>query len=194
MASKDHVLRALSGSHLRAIGKVAAQWSSLETSVLSAISDISQVSHHTVLVMIGTQGFRQWFEILRAVSGEHLLKRPKPLGALWSKIEPLQKRRNEVVHCNWMAPISLTPGIGLLGASYLPTPAAHEQARGYGISRSKAAPVMPIAFSAREMLSVAREIEAAERALNAWLRQWKKTRPIKGGRGLLESALPLDGS
>src|SRR2546423_694411 len=110
MSKKNYVLRALSDSHLRAIGKVAAQWSSLEFYILRAVAEIAHVEHETVLMMLAAQGFSSWCEILAALSGETTPK-PKPKTHKPTEIEAhltelgiLHAHRNKIVHCSWSAP------------------------------------------------------------------------------------------
>ena len=196
MASGDYVLRALSDAHLRAIGKVSAQWSSLESSIIWAISEVALVPHHTVLVMVGTQGVRPWFEILRSLSDDHLLPdRPTILGGLWTTVERLQGQRNAIVHCNWDAPMSVIENEdGGADVYYHPKPKSSNKAAGQGISRSKKAPVMEIAFTAKEMLKVAREIEEAQRVLLVWVFWWKKERQPAAVRKALASPPLLGGN
>lgn len=198
MASRDHVLRALSDAHLRAIGKVAAQWSSLEFEILRVISDISRVDQQTTMIMVAAQGFISWCELLKALSGD-VSPKPKPknntptaLESLVTAMGDLHRKRNNIVHCAWDAPYGITPGMGLIGMYPLPAPKAREQASGRGLKKRQADPVFPIAYSATEMLAIAREISKAETALLAWRHQWlqahaPKTEP-RIGPGLLAQA------
>lgn len=198
MASRDHVLRALSDRHLRAIGKVAAQWSSLEFNILHVISDISRVDQRTTMIMVAAQGFVSWCELLKALSGD-VSPKPKPknntptaLESLVTTMMDLHKKRNNVVHCSWDAPYGVTPGMGLFGMYPLPAPKAREQASGRGLKKRQADPVFPIAYSATEMLSIARDIRKAETALLAWSRHWLQAHAPKIepriGQGLLAQA------
>ena len=183
MAKRDYVLKALSDAHLRAIGKVAAQWSALEFAILRTISDVARTDHHTTLTMIAAQGFVSWCEILKAVSGD-VTPKPKPklntpteLESLVTTMTTLHKHRNNIVHCAWDAPFGITPGMGLLGIHDLPRPKAHEKAKGSGLKKRERDPVFPISYTAKEMLGYARQIDRAETALHDWKRQWLLKHP-----------------
>lgn len=181
MASKEYVLRALSDSHLRAIGKVAAQWSSLETTMLRAIADVASIEFETLLLFVGSSGTKTWTELLIALSGEG---KKSLLSTLCHEINELYAMRNQIVHCDWKPPIKLTPGMGLLGATFTDPPKATERATGTGIKKRSAQPLVPIAFTAREMLAVAKQIAAAERDLLGWKRLWTSERLKEHVRGL----------
>ncbi|MFA7383569.1 MAG: hypothetical protein WC001_08965 [Desulfurivibrionaceae bacterium] len=175
---KEYVLSALSDAHLRGIGKVAAQWSSLEYNILRVITDIARTDHKTTLVMLAAQGFTSWCEILKALSGD-VTPKPKPqnntptvLETLITEMTALHRHRNSIVHCSWDAPFGLTPGMGLIGAYPLPTPKSHEKAKGSGLKKRQADPLFAIEYSAKEMLSISRKIDKAQTALLSWRRQW----------------------
>lgn len=200
MASKDYVLRALSDRHLRAIGKVAAQWSSLEFAILRCISDIAGIDHKTSLVMIAAQGFPSWCELLKALSGD-VTPKPKPrmntpteLESLVTLMLGLHKHRNNIIHCSWSAPYGITPGMGLIGMYSLPTPKAHEKATGIGLKKRERDPMFPIEYSASDMLAIAKRIDRAESALLGWRRRWIAAREQEASKGILGGLLRPNGN
>lgn len=181
MASREYVLRALSSAHLRAIGKVAAQWSSLETAMLRTISEIAEIEYETLLLLIGSSGTKSWTEILKALTGA---EKRGVLALLCAEINDLYSMRNQIVHCDWRPPIKITPGMGLLGASFADPPKPNERASGTGIKKRSATPLVSISFSAREMLAVAKQIAEVERDLLGWKRHWMSERLRAHVRGL----------
>lgn len=200
MAAKHYVLRALSDAHLRAIGKVAAQWSSLEFAILRVIADVARIDHQTALVMLAAQGFPSWCEILKAVSGD-VTPKPKPvmntptaLESLITEMLDLHRHRNNIVHCAWSAPYGITPGMGLLGTYLLPTPKANEKASGSGLKKRQNNPVFPISYTAKEMLAIASKIDKAETALHAWRRRWIQEHAPTTEQGILWGLLHPNGN
>lgn len=169
---KKRIHEALSPAHLKAIGRVAAQWSSLELTLIWVLSKVTDIPLSTMLLLVGSQSTKQWCDMLIKITRDSknfhsiLARGPKPvqteLDILCAEIEDLRPLRNQIVHATWDPP---TVRIGRLKAK--------DKAEGTGIKRN-AGMLNVFQYSSLEMLKIANRIEAVEQAAFDWLNLRKK--------------------
>ncbi len=180
--------KALSASHLRAIGKVAATWSALELTMLNAIADAAKLDLRDAIILVGSQNVAQWCEVLKKLTGdsneflprqENKQNKKSPLTQLdviCATITKLQPRRNQVVHTYWR---QNAPEQGLYGIGSPQSTTGKLPAVGVSIPKRGNKVILSVAMNSRDMLSVARDTEEARRSLLAWMGQRKQVLTLR---------------
>lgn len=175
-AQKKPVLKALSDSHLRAIGMVAANWSRLEVTFLWVIARVVGIDFRNAVILAGAQNAMSWCDMLQKLTAppegeqQHIKRVKTPLDAIRKEVETLQKERNNIVHSFWLDPNAKMHG-GLLGLGLEVRPKADRKASGTGIPKRGARVFLKASYDAKEMLGVATQIQKLEEDLLAWERQ-----------------------
>jgi hypothetical protein len=179
---KKAVLRALSDSHLRAIGMVAAQWSSLEVTLLWIVSRAFKIRMSQAVILAGAQNAPAWCEMLRKEMNPPIERGKKTpttkLDKLAEEVAKLLKLRNDVVHTAWdpHGEYGLIDGeAGEVLNARLPRIKAAHKASGTGIPKRGSKLIIETELTAAEMIAIATRIEAVEQALFVWWRQRNQT-------------------
>jgi hypothetical protein len=167
---KKIVLRALGDSHLRAIGMVAAQWSSLEFSLLWVLSQEFKIKPSEAVILAGAQNAAAWCEMLRKQTNPpHKLgaqKRLSSIDKLALEVGKLLKLRNDIVHTAWDAPrVGIISGV-MADRKRLK---ASDKATGSGIPKRGSKLFTDTDFTATEMIAVATRIAKVEQDMLVWL-------------------------
>jgi hypothetical protein len=171
---KSEVLKALRDTHLRAIGKVAAQWSALEITILFVISKTLNVSFSDATAVCGSQNASAWCDILKKLTKESKsagLPENTELDRVCITITKLQTKRNDIVHGYWHPRREMSSG--LLGLSLNPN-IPSKLASGIGVPKRGTKIFKLIELTPEDMLNTANEIAQAERALFEWHSQRQK--------------------
>lgn len=171
---KNEVLKALRETHIRAIGKVAAQWSVLEITILFVIAKVLNVEFRDAVAVCGSQNATAWCDMLKK-----LTKESKSTGApkrtvldnICQTISELQTKRNDIVHGYWHPRKEVATG--LLGLPLNPSKPP-ELASGIVVPKRGVAVFRQIEMTPSEMLKTANEIAKAERELFDWYSQRQK--------------------
>ncbi len=175
---KKQILKALSDSHLRAIGLVAAQWAQLELTLISILSKTSNIPVKQTLILAGAQNATAWCDMLHKLTYEpHALGKPKvktSLDPIRQRIADLQAQRNTIVHTAWFEPKAEIPS-GLFGDIPRARIRASQTAEGAGIPKRGNKIVTITSYSAKEMLAVASKIEKVELDVSSWHHQQQPT-------------------
>lgn len=191
---KKQVLKALSDPHLRAIGLVAAQWASLEISILWVLSKESSLSLTQTVVLAGSQNASAWCEMLRKLTDpERVPGKPKAktdLDPITGEITALLTLRNSIVHTSWNTPESVGGLLNYVEAKTARPRAAHK-AEGIGIPKRGNKIFSVTMFTTSEMLAIATRIQKVEQSLYSWEFQRQKIRQQK--EKILARARPLGG-
>ncbi len=159
----------ISPSHLQAIGKVAANWSALETTVIISISDISNVHTFHVFVMAGPAAFASWLDMLLVEIGNspHHALRIREFEDLSSLLLKLQRLRNCIVHATWESKDS---GRGLVEAVMNPTVVrARDKVTGFGIPKRGRNVIVKVTWTAKKIRLVADLISEATTMLHEFV-------------------------
>lgn len=174
-ALKKPVLKALSDSHLRAIGMVAAHWAQLEVTLLWIVSRVCKIELKQAVVLAGAQNATAWCEMLRKLTSPvQEVGKPKirmPIDPICETVQTLLKERNNIVHTAWYDARDFT--VGLINFVDV-RPKATQKARGAGIPKRGSKIFLETSYTARERLKVASEIQAVERSLFGWWDQRQK--------------------
>jgi hypothetical protein len=190
--AKNSILSALSDSHLRAIGKVAAQWSALELTMMYCISRITGSTIKQAVILTGSQNVASWCDMLKKLTEDSkpFTGKATELDRICKQIIDIQSERNAVVHTAWHPRVAL---IGLLGSpTELVRIKSKEQASGVGVPKRGTQVYKDVAYSAPEMIRVAKDIQAAETDLFAWMQKRPKTPPRQSAiRALSEIHPPV---
>ena len=180
MALAKPVLKALSDSHLRAIGLVAAQWADLEWSIMFILSKAFKLDFKHAVILAGAQNPEAWCRMINKLlypqpaKGDPKIKRP--LDKITDKIIKLSSKRNAIVHTSWFPPQPIAGGLFSLGSKSVPArPKAGEAAEGAALPKRNPKIFLNISYNATQMLEVANEIAKVELELLSWWRQQPKT-------------------
>lgn len=165
-APKKPVLKALSDSHLRAIGMVAAHWARLEVTLLWIISRTCNIELKQAVILAGAQNATAWCEMLQKLTTpEQEAGKPKirtPIDEIVEKVKLLLTSRNNIVHTSWFDTRDFSVGL----INFVDErPKANQKARGAGIPKRGRKIFLDTSYTAKEMLKVASEIQAVEQAL-----------------------------
>lgn len=183
-APKKPVLKVLSDSHLRAIGMVAANWSRLEVTFLWVIARVAEIEFKDAAILAGAQNAMSWCDMLQKLTAppenvqQHLKIAKTPLDAIRKKVETLQRERNNIVHSFWLDPDASKRG-GLLDLGIKVRPKAGQKASGTGIPKRGGKVFLKASYNAKEMLSVAKQIQDLEDELLAWERRMALIKALK---------------
>ncbi len=178
------VLKALSDSHLRAIGMVAANWSRLEVAFLWVIARVADIDFKDATILAGAQNATSWCDMLQKLTAppenvqQHFKLTKTPLDAIKKKVEALQRERNTIVHSYWLDPEANSRG-GLLGLGLKTRPNARQKASGTGIPKRGVKVFLKASYNATEMLGVAKQIQDLEEELLAWERSVALAKALK---------------
>ena len=168
---KSQVRKALTDSHLKAIGTVAASWSSLEMSILYIMAKIASIPFQTALILAGPSNLAAWSDMLKKLCGQATRYgwNEKKLSSLLEKIKKLSSERNNVVHASW-SPETNNQQTGLLWIP--PTNAQPPKiAKGLGVPKRGKSVLISVEKTAADIRDVAKKIEATEQELFVWLAQ-----------------------
>ena len=163
---KARVLQTVSRSHLEAIGRVAAAWSSLEFRLVVAISEIGGTEPYKTIVLAGPAAFANWADMLviMAKSSSNHVDKTDEFEKLGNLLTKLLRLRNYIVHAVWERKSS---GIGLLALAMSPAiPGAFDKASGLGFPKRGRDVVLKVEWTPRQMRHVASLIEEAETILS----------------------------
>ncbi|TKS58241.1 MAG: hypothetical protein EWM72_03133 [Nitrospira sp.] len=175
--SSSPLSTSLTRSHLEAIGSVAAQWSSLESSMISAICKVAATNLHVTVVLAGPSAFASWVDMLIvfARSSEDHKHKEKMLDSLCHLLLKLQRLRNYIVHASWM---DQKRGIGLIARVMDPgITSAKDKAKGIGIPKRGRDVLVFVHWTAPQMRAVAKLIEKARLMLVELSHRQKPTSP-----------------
>lgn len=163
---KTDIFKRLTRSHLEAIGRVAATWSLLESTMMSAIRKISGIELEKVIALAGPSAFASWADmliLLASESQEHKDKVPE-LERLIKLLLKLQNRRNSIVHAIWQIP---RRGRGLINSVVIPiTP--RDSAYGFGIPKRGRDGFTFVSWTPPQMRKIATTIEET-RLMLSWI-------------------------
>lgn len=194
---QTYTIKTLSTTHLRAIGKVAAEWSSLELTILLTLAAAAKVDFKTATILVGTQNVTVWCEMLKKLTGDSAAykkrkkkpgepdtkKKPTELDRLCERINELQRERNEIVHAVWFP----TTPLGLPDFDSFPPKTSKSKDKLLATTfpkRGKKTTKFTIK-TAKEMLAVASGIAKVGLDLHVWgrpLRQAQTTEtPVLSG-------------
>lgn len=159
----------LKPNHLQAIGLVAAQWSSLELTVIFIIAKIAKIDVASTITMVAPSNFASWLEMLRklTIQSKELSWKEPQLVKLSEKMRTLQTARNGVVHAAWM------PGPNESNKRW-------PSVSGIGIPKRGLKILLSIEKTPAQMRSISKAIEAAESALVSWHNLKREEPRIKG--------------
>lgn len=168
-STKNDLLRSLSTSHFRAIGRVAAQWNALELTILWAIGKESGLNMKTAAILAGSQNATAWCEMLKKLSGDTktVTRKKTALDTICARVTIAQKQRNDVVHAAWHPREEIRGG--LFGELPAQKPKAKDKILGTGVPKRGTSSFTVIEYDSTQMLAVAAEIESIEQALFDWL-------------------------
>lgn len=193
---KSSVLRAVSDAHLRAIGKVSAEWNDLELVILYSIAKTINLSLSHTAILVASQNVRAWCDILKRLTRESRSYNKKSpateLDKLCDEIDELQKKRNQIVHASWHLDQS-QPGLlgGLMNPAIFsapPKPKAATKVTGIGVPKRGAKPFIDVEMTTKDMLAVAKSIQAIQLKLSAWLA--RRQQRLRIADALLENQIP----
>lgn len=166
---KSNIRKALSDAHLKAIGTVAANWSELEFCIMWLVAKESGTTLQKTIAMIGGNGISSWLKILQRLFYES--------GSQWKwknfvdlklqvEIDELQGHRNAIVHAAWSEPQAPSRLAELL----YPQKGRKPPLVASGIGFKKGTPSITTGFeyTAAQIRSVAKRIEAMPQALIDW--------------------------
>lgn len=165
---KNEILKALRDTHLRAIGKVAAQWSALEITILFVISKALNVSFTQATIVCGSQNASAWCDMLKKLTNE---SKGSELATVCKTIEDLQSKRNNIVHAYWHPRQEVANGLFGLNITPQKPPIL---ARGIGVPKRGKEIFRQFEYAPQDILKVANEIAKAERSLFDWHSQRQK--------------------
>jgi hypothetical protein len=152
---KSAIRKALTPSHLQAIGLVAATWNSLELTLLYLISKMAETRFPTTVAMVSPSNFAAWLDMLRRLtrrSKEHSWKE-KELVKICERMKSRHTERNAVVHAVW----GEQSGIGLA-----------KTASGFGMPKRGLTVFLEIEKTSAEMRAIAKRILEVEQELIGW--------------------------
>ena len=168
---KSQVRKALSDAHLKAIGTVAASWSSMEMTILYTMTKVANIPFQTTIILAGPSNLAAWSDMLKKLCDSTIKFRwnSKKLATLLEKIKKLSTERNNVVHASW-SPDTADQPTGLL---WTPPPNTNTPkiAKGMGVPKRGKNILIAVEKTAAEIRDVAKKIEATEQELFAWLVQ-----------------------
>lgn len=173
-AKQTSIQKFLKPNHLHAIGLVAAQWSSLELTVIFIIAKLAQLDVASTITLVAPSNFASWLEMLRKLtiqSKEIAWKEPQ-LVKLSEKMRTLQTARNGVVHAAWM------PGQTESNKKW-------PSVSGIGVPKRGLKILLSIDKTPAQMRALAKAIESAESALVGWQNLRREEPQIKGLLGKL---------
>lgn len=167
--SSNSLLKSLSTSHFRAIGRVASQWSALELTILWAIGRESGIDLTTATILAGSQNASTWCEMLCKLSGDtkSLTGKKTRLDSILERVRNAQTSRNSIVHAAWHPREEVRTG--LLTTSPTVKATSKDKIKGMGIPKRGKSVFLKIEYDAAQMLAVAKEIELIEQALFEWI-------------------------
>lgn len=181
-APKKPVLKVLSDAHLRAIGMVAANWSRLEVTLIWALAKIGDVDFRKAVILAGPQNAISLCEMLDKLLAPQSIKDPKPtknteFSKIKERIQALQRDRNNIVHSYWFGP-NTNKLVGLLGIELNQRPTADQKVSGTGIPKRGNKVFLDNAYTAKEMLSVAKQIDELDMTILKWAQMTMRTRAL----------------
>lgn len=162
---KAKVLEAISRSHLEAIGRVAATWSSLEFSMIAAIAKVSGCETYKAIVLAGPAAFASWADMLVISAQSSSLHKDKAdeFASLCKLLLKLLRLRNYIVHAVWE---QKSKGIGLIASAMNSIiPGAYDKASGLGFPKRGRDVILKVEWTPQQMRLVASLIEESESIL-----------------------------
>lgn len=187
---KSPVHKALRQTHLRAIGKVAASWSSLEVTVLFVIARLLGITTEKAVAVCGSQNMAAWCDAVKKITGQpkssvnKLAPVDARLNAVCKELLRLQTQRNNIIHAYW-TPNETMALSGLLSEYVKPKPG--ERASGIGMPKRGHEIFRSINLTPKEMLKVAADIEKVEQEFLSWFSDREKR--LKYAKALQEKVI-----